>query len=65
MLQTNEANVIADHAGQVVFVVAGEETDQRLVLEAMRRFDEDTSVGVLLNKARGSSAAYGYDYGYG
>ena len=65
MLQTNEANVIADHAGQVVFVVAGEETDQRLVLEAMNRFDEDKSVGVLLNKASGNSAAYGYDYGYG
>ena len=63
MLETNEANVIAEHAGQVIFVVAGEETDQRLVLEATRRFDEDQSVGVLLNKASGNGATYDYVYG--
>lgn len=65
VLQTNEANVIIEYAGQVVFVVAGEETSQALVLEAMRRFDEGQKVGILMNKARGGSAAYGYDYGYG
>lgn len=64
MLQTNEANVIADYAGQIVFVVAGQETDQRLVLEAMKRFDPEQSVGILLNKAARSGANYGYDYGY-
>jgi len=65
MLLTNEANVIMDHAGQVVFVVASEETDQRLVTEAIGRFDENKQVGILLNKTSASGTTYDYDYGYG
>lgn len=65
MLQTNEANVIAEYAGQVVFVVAGEETAQRLVVEALGHFDEEKPVGVLLNKASNVASRYGYGgYGY-
>ena len=63
ILQTNEASVIVEHAGQVVFVVAAEETDRRSVFEALNQFDERSSVSVLLNKTRARGASY-YDYGY-
>lgn len=67
ILQTNEANVIADYAGQVVFVVAEQETSQSFVVEALKQIPEDTYVGIILNKSRkrflGNDYGYTYDYG--
>ena len=66
ILQTNEANTIAEHAGQVVFVVAEADTPQKTVTQALGHFDKDKYVGILINKSAsaGKTYAYGYDYGY-
>ena len=60
LLQTNEANILADLAGQVVFVVAEKETSQNKVISALEQIDRDKDVGVILNKS--SSQIGSYDY---
>ena len=64
ILQTNEANVLAEYAGQIVFIVAEQQTSQSLVQEALSYLDEDKYVGLLLNKSTRAGAGYGYGYGY-
>ena len=64
LLQTNEANVLAEYAGQIVFVVAEQQTSQSLVQEALTHLDKDKYVGMLLNKSSRAGAGYGYGYGY-
>ncbi len=66
LLQTNEANIIAEYAGQVVFVVAEGDTPQKMVTQALTHLDKDKYVGILVNKSApiGKSYAYGYEYGY-
>lgn len=51
ILQTNEANNLIDHAGQVVFVVAEEDTRQNQVLNAIDQIDNEKYVGVLVNRS--------------
>jgi len=67
ILQTNEAAVLTDHADQVVFVVAEEETSEGDVVEALSQIPSEIYVGVVLNKSRlrvlGND--YGYTYKYG
>lgn len=66
LLQTTEASVIANLVGQVVLVVAANETPQAAVTEAIQHIGEDKVIGALLNKSRhGDSGQYGYGYGYG
>ena len=65
ILQTNEANVLAEYAGQIVFVVAEQHTSQSLVQEALKHLDKDKFVGMLLNKSSRVGAGYGYGNGYG
>ena len=68
LLLTNEARVVASLVGQVVFVVAAEQTSQRAVSEALDMLDEEVMVGMILNKTKHaftSKYGYGYDYGYG
>jgi len=60
ILQTNEANILIDHAGQVVFVVAEQETRQKQVLNAIDQIDKEKYVGMLINKS--SSRLGNYDY---
>jgi len=60
ILQTSEADILIDHAGQVVFVVAEEETRQKMVVSAIDQIDADKYVGVLVNKS--SSRLGNYDY---
>ena len=64
ILQTNEANVLADYAGQIVFVVAEQQTSQSLVQEALNYLEKDKFVGMLLNKSSRVGAGYGYGNGY-
>ena len=64
ILQTNEANVLTEYAGQIAFVVAEQQTSQSLVQEALKHLDEDKYVGMLLNKSTRAGAGYGYGYGY-
>lgn len=65
ILQTNEANIICEHAGQVVFVVAEAETPQATVKQALSHIDKDKYVGILINKSNSAGKTYGYGYGYG
>lgn len=65
MLQTNEAKVLANLVGQLVFVVAAESTSQESVTEALSHIDKYISVGLVLNKSRTkNNNGYGYDYGF-
>ena len=64
ILQTNEATVITDYAGQVVFVVAEEETSQRYVMEALSQIPKEHYVGVVLNKSHKRILGNDYDYTY-
>lgn len=67
ILQTNEASVLTDYAGQVVFVVAEGETSQSFVSEALNQIPADSYVGIILNKShrRLLGNDYGYTYYYG
>ncbi len=65
LLQTNEANILAEHAGQIVFVVAEADTPQKLVTQALDHIDKDKYVGILLNKSNAARHNYGYGYAYG
>ena len=67
LLQTEEAGVLADIAGQIVFVVAAEQTAYATALDAVARLPRTDNVSLVLNKARkASSTPYGYGgYGYG
>ena len=68
LLVTNEANVMASLAGQIVFVVAAEQTSHSMVGNALAQLNGHAGVSLLLNKARekfGGRYGYGYGYGYG
>jgi len=72
LLLSSESAVLADRMGQIILVVAAEQTLQHLVSEALGRLAEEKIVGLLLNKYRpglgneyGYGSAYGYRYGYG
>ncbi|MEJ2529758.1 MAG: XrtA-associated tyrosine autokinase, partial [Gammaproteobacteria bacterium] len=52
LLQTTEASVLANLVGQVVLVVAANETPQAAVTEAIQHIREDKVIGTLLNKSR-------------
>lgn len=64
VLHTNEANILAKKVGQIVFVVEQNRTTQVEVKEALSQFDENSVIGIVMNKSRSgdSSNAYGYYY---
>jgi protein-tyrosine kinase len=67
ILATSESLVLSSLVGQVVLVVAAEQTPQQAVLEAIAAIDENKPVNLVLNQARYDSAdgynSYGYGYG--
>lgn len=67
ILVTTESRVLAARAGQVVMVVAAEETSRSAVTEAFAAVEACPVVMSVLNKCRvqGSGYGYGYRYGYG
>lgn len=66
LLLTTEARVLSNFMGQIVFVVAAEQTSQDAVIEALQHLSSDSIVGMVLNKAQHkSTGSYGYGYGYG
>ncbi|PCH51947.1 MAG: protein tyrosine kinase [Cellvibrionales bacterium] len=72
ILLATEASVLAHYMGQIVFVVAAEDTSQHAIKEALQYLGNDQIVGMLLNKYRpspldkfGHGYGYGYGYGYG
>ncbi len=64
LLLTNEANVLAEHMGQIVMVIEAGESSQESVLEALGSLNRSKPINAILNKARGVSFG-GYDGGYG
>lgn len=72
LLLTSESAVLTSFMGQIVFVVAANNTPQQAVTEALEKISETKMVGMILNKAPrrpfnlfGLSRGYGYGYGYG
>ena len=66
MLLTSEASIVADLAGQIVFVVSAESTTKGMVSDALRIINDHSRIGFLLNKTRKTqNNIYGYGYGYG
>lgn len=68
LLASTESRVLATRMGQIVLVVAADETPQRSVTDALSTLQACPVVMTVLNKARrgrGSYAEYGpYGYGY-
>lgn len=65
VMQTNEAAILVDHAGQIVFVVAEEQTSQGIVTQALRLIGNEKKVGILLNKSTTKLGHYDYyNYAY-
>ena len=74
ILLATEASVLANYMGQIVFVVAAEETSQHAIKGALQYLGQDKVVGMVLNKYKanaldklgyGHGHGYGYGYGYG
>ena len=53
LLPTTEARALASQMGQIVLVVAAEETTQHAVKEALRQVESCESINLVYNKARG------------
>lgn len=64
LLATSEANALATHAGQIVFVVRAEKTSTSQVVNTLQRLSSKARVGLLFNEARRHKAAPGYGYNY-
>jgi receptor protein-tyrosine kinase len=66
MLMTSEASIVADLAGQIVFVVGAETTTQGMVSDSLKMIKDHSRVGFLLNKTlKKQNNIYGHGYGYG
>ena len=66
LLLTNEAQVLAGIAGQLVFVIEARKSSQDSVVRAVSLLDRKKPVNAILNKSRSASGS-GYhsdDYGY-
>jgi len=60
LLATSEAAVLTGLVGQIVMVVEAEKTTQQEIEEALGLINEGASVGLVLNKARGSYGGESY-----
>lgn len=72
LIQTSESKVLAEHVGQIVFVVCADKTPKGAVAEAAISLGEEKAVNFVLNKATtntlttryGAYGAYGSAYNY-
>jgi exopolysaccharide/PEP-CTERM locus tyrosine autokinase len=62
LLLSNEARVLASQVGQVVVVVAAEQTKERVLHDALASIEACPVVMTLLNKARGSAQETRFGY---
>ena len=65
LLVATQAQVLAELVGQVVLVIAAEETPQNVVNESVAKLASCDVVMTLLNKTKKELDLYGYGYGYG
>ncbi|MBB1077085.1 AAA family ATPase [Rhodoferax sp. 4810] len=66
LLVTTESAVLASKMGQIMLVVAAEQTPQYAVVDAISRLGENQIIGLILNKYRPGlgNRYYGTNYGY-
>ena len=64
LLDTSEAKVLMDFAGQIVLVVRAEHTPQGAVHEALHLIREEKVVNLVLNQSRMDPGKGSYGYGY-
>lgn len=64
VLSTNEANILSRKVGQIIFIIEQNKTTQASVKEALSQFDDNSVLGIVMNKTRtsNSSGYYGYYY---
>jgi exopolysaccharide/PEP-CTERM locus tyrosine autokinase len=72
LLLSSESAALAEMMGQIILVVAAEQTVQHATADALSRLGQDKIKGLVLNKYRpsignryGTGYGYGYGYGYG
>lgn len=65
LLVATQAQILAELVGQVVLVIAAEETPQNVVNESISKLANCDVVMTLLNKTKKELDLYGYNYGYG
>lgn len=65
LLVATQAQVLAELVGQVVLVIAAEETPQNVVNDSIAKLANCDVVMTLLNKTKKELDLYGYNYGYG
>ena len=65
LLVATQAQILAELVGQVVLVIAAEETPQNIVNESVAKLTKCDVVMTLLNKTKRDFDLYGYNYGYG
>ena len=65
LLVATQAQVLAELVGQVVLVIAAEETPQNVVNESVAKLASCDVVMTLLNKTKKELDLYGYGYSYG
>lgn len=65
LLVTSEANVLASKMGQIVMVVAAEDTSQQAVRSSLDQLKGCRNVNLIYNKSMAFSGTQGYGYGYG
>lgn len=65
LLVATQAQILAELVGQVILVIAAEETPQNVVNESIAKLTNCDVVMTLLNKTKKDFDLYGYGYGYG
>lgn len=65
LLVATQAQILAELVGQVVLVIAAEETPQAVVNDSIAKLANCDVVMTLLNKTKKELDLYGYNYGYG
>lgn len=65
LLVATQAQILAELVGQVVLVIAAEDTPQNIVNESISKLSNCDVVMTLLNKTKKELDLYGYNYGYG
>jgi exopolysaccharide/PEP-CTERM locus tyrosine autokinase len=66
LLLTNEAQVLAETAGQIVLIIESRVSSQESVMQALSMLDRSKPINAILNKSRGASKGgyQGDGYGY-
>ena len=62
LLSSSEPAVLAEHVGQVLFVVEADVTPKEMIVSALERLPDNCAVGMVLNKGRSWRGTNQYPY---